>query len=46
MAIPFEVKYVLEAIRENDVKLTRLWFTYIPGFLKSFAITGEESEEV
>ncbi len=37
--------YVLEAVREHDVKFIRLWFTDILGFLKSFAITREELEE-
>jgi len=38
-------EYVLEAVREHDVKFIRLWFTDILGFLKSFAITREELEE-
>ncbi len=38
-------QYVLEAVREHDVKFIRLWFTDILGFLKSFAITREELEE-
>ena len=37
--------YVLEAVREHDVKFIRLWFTDILGLLKSFAITREELEE-
>jgi len=37
--------YVLEAVREHDVKFIRFWFTDILGFLKSFAITREELEE-
>jgi len=37
--------YVLEAVREHDVKFIRLWFTDVLGFLKSFAITREELEE-
>ena len=37
--------YVMEAVREHDVKFIRLWFTDILGFLKSFAITREELEE-
>jgi len=38
-------EYVLESVREHDVKFIRLWFTDILGFLKSFAITREELEE-
>ena len=38
-------EYVLEAVREHDVKFIRLWFTDILGSLKSFAITREELEE-
>jgi len=37
--------YVLDAVREHDVKFIRFWFTDILGFLKSFAITREELEE-
>jgi len=40
-----DIEYVLEAVREHDVKFIRLWFTDILGFLKSFAITREELEE-
>jgi glutamine synthetase len=38
-------EYVLDAVREHDVKFIRFWFTDILGFLKSFAITREELEE-
>ena len=38
-------EYVLEAVREHDVKFIQFWFTDILGFLKSFAITREELEE-
>lgn len=38
-------EYVLQTVRERDVKFIRLWFTDILGFLKSFAITREELEE-
>lgn len=38
-------EYILEAVREHDVKFIRFWFTDILGFLKSFAITREELEE-
>ncbi|HID95861.1 MAG TPA: glutamine synthetase [Candidatus Latescibacteria bacterium] len=37
-------EYVLNAVKENDVKFIRLWFTDVLGFLKSFAITAEELE--
>src|SRR5450759_3633034 len=33
--------YVLEAVREHDVKFIRLWFTDILGFLKGFARIDE-----
>ena len=45
MAEVQDKEYVLEAVREHDVKFIRLWFTDILGFLKSFAITREELEE-
>jgi glutamine synthetase len=45
MADAQDKEYVLEAVREHDVKFIRLWFTDILGFLKSFAITREELEE-
>jgi len=35
---------VLKAVKENNVKFVRLWFTDILGFLKSFAITVDELE--
>jgi len=35
---------VLKAVRDNNVKFIRLWFTDILGFLKSFAITPQELE--
>jgi glutamine synthetase len=38
------VQYVLNKVRENDVKFIRLWFTDILGFLKSFAVTSDELE--
>jgi len=37
--------YVLEAVREREVKFIRLWFTDVLGFLKSFAITVDELEK-
>ena len=36
------VDFVLHAVKENDVKFIRLWFTDILGNLKGFAITVEE----
>jgi len=36
--------YVLEKVKENDVKFIRLWFTDVLGFLKSFSITVAELE--
>jgi glutamine synthetase len=45
MAATPDKEYVLEAVREHDVKFIRFWFTDILGFLKSFAITREELEE-
>jgi len=38
-------EYVLKVTKDNDIKLIRLWFTDILGFLKSFAITPRELEE-
>ena len=35
---------VLKAVRDNNVKFIRLWFTDILGFMKSFAITPNELE--
>ncbi|MBU1277463.1 MAG: glutamine synthetase family protein [Proteobacteria bacterium] len=35
---------VLKAIRDNNVKFVRLWFTDILGFLKSFAVSPSEME--
>ncbi|MEX2228508.1 MAG: glutamine synthetase family protein [Dehalococcoidia bacterium] len=37
-------QHVLQACRDHDVKFIRLWFTDIPGSLKSVAITAEELE--
>jgi len=36
--------YVLKSAKEQDIRLIRLWFTDILGFLKSFAITFGELE--
>ncbi len=37
-------EYILETVKNQNVKFIRLWFTDILGFLKSFAITVEELE--
>ena len=39
-------EYVLKMAKDNNVKFIRLWFTDILGFLKSFAITAPELEQV
>jgi glutamine synthetase len=41
---PEQVQYVVNKVKEHDVKFIRLWFTDILGFLKSFAVTSEELE--
>ncbi len=38
-------EYVLQIVKEMNVKFIRFWFTDILGFLKSFAITVEELEQ-
>lgn len=38
-------EHVLKITKDNDIKLIRLWFTDILGFLKSFSITPRELEE-
>ncbi|MBW2038529.1 MAG: glutamine synthetase [Deltaproteobacteria bacterium] len=35
-------EYVLNVVKEQQVKFIKLWFTDILGFLKSFTITAEE----
>ena len=35
---------VLKAVKDNNVKFIRLWFTDILGVMKSFAITPNELE--
>jgi len=37
-------EYVLQMVKEHEVKFIRMWFTDILGFLKSFSITVEELE--
>ncbi len=36
----------LKLARDKNVKFVRLWFTDVLGFLKSFAITAENLEDV
>lgn len=43
--LPDSKEYVLEKVREHNVKFVKLWFTDILGFLKSFTITAEELPE-
>ncbi len=38
-------EYVLKITKDSDIKLIRLWFTDILGFLKSFSITPRELED-
>ena len=38
-------EYVLHTVEERGIRLIRLWFTDILGFLKSFAITPAELED-
>ena len=35
-------EYVLNVVKERNIKFIKLWFTDILGFLKSFTITAEE----
>ena len=35
---------VIKAVKDEDVKFIRLWFTDVVGQLKSFAITASEIE--
>ena len=37
-------EYVIKTTKDKDIKLIRLWFTDILGFLKSFSITPRELE--
>jgi len=37
-------EYALKTTKDKDIKLVRLWFTDILGFLKSFSITPRELE--
>ncbi len=38
-------EHILKITKDKDIKLIRLWFTDILGFLKSFSITPRELEE-
>jgi glutamine synthetase len=37
-------EYVLRTVEERGIRLVRLWFTDVLGYLKSFAITPAELE--
>jgi len=39
-----DINYVLHQVKENDLKLIRLWFSDILGNLNGFSITIEELE--
>ena len=39
------MEHVLSEVEDRGVRLIRLWFTDVLGFLKSFAIPGEELEK-
>jgi glutamine synthetase len=44
MPLTAESEYVLHAVEERGIRLVRLWFTDVLGFLKSFTITSQELE--
>jgi glutamine synthetase len=44
MATAKQKQAVLKAVKDNDIKFIRLWFTDILGILKSFAISPNELE--
>src|SRR2546430_12228899 len=44
MSLTAESEYVLHAVEERGIRLVRLWFTDVLGFLKSFTITSQELE--
>ncbi len=44
MATARQKQAVLKAVKDNNIKFIRLWFTDILGFLKSFAISPAELE--
>src|SRR5438552_2185062 len=44
MPLSAESEYVLHAVEERGIRLVRLWFTDVLGFLKSFTITSQELE--
>ncbi len=39
-----DVEFVLKAVKENNVRFIRLWFTDVLGSLKSFSISPEQLE--
>ncbi|MGH9168742.1 MAG: glutamine synthetase beta-grasp domain-containing protein, partial [Acidimicrobiia bacterium] len=39
-----QAEYVFRTVEERGIRLIRLWFTDVLGFLKSFAITPAELE--
>jgi len=41
----FNKKDILKLVKENNVRIIRLWFTDVLGFLKGFAITVNELEK-
>jgi len=41
----FNKKDILKLVKENNVRVIRLWFTDVLGFLKGFAITVNELEK-
>jgi len=42
--MPKQQEYVLRTVEERGIRLIRLWFTDVLGYLKSFAITPAELE--
>ncbi len=44
MTVKKDQEYVLKAVKEQDIKFIRFWFTDVLGVMKSFAITPAELE--
>lgn len=44
MTVKKDQEYVLKAVRDQDIKFIRFWFTDVLGVMKSFAITPAELE--
>ena len=44
MTVNKDQEYVLKAVKEQDIKFIRFWFTDVLGVMKSFAITPAELE--